>query len=58
MLAEIALDWKEEASTTTDDLDSSAESFIVKIEKMLKQFKSHHCASELTCFIKSTVVES
>jgi hypothetical protein len=59
MLAYLALDQEEEASTVANDPDSSTASVVVKIEKMVKQFKSHQCALDFDiCFIKSTVVES
>ena len=59
MLAYLALDREEEASTAANDPDSSAASVIIKIEKMVKQFKSHRCALDFDIgFIKSTVVES
>ncbi len=41
MLAYLALDQEEDAPTVVNDPDSSAASVVVKIEKMVKQFKSH-----------------
>ncbi len=59
MLAYLASDWEEEASTIANDPDSSAASVVVKIEKMVKQFKCHRCALDFDIgFIKSTVIES
>ncbi len=57
MLAYLALDSNFKASTTpvnTTDIPISA---VVKIEKMVKQFKMHRCALDFDGgFIKSTVL--
>jgi hypothetical protein len=59
MLAYLALDQEEEASTIANDPDLSAASIVVKIEKMVKQVKSHRCTLDFDIgFIKSTVIES
>ncbi len=58
MLAYLALDWQEETLTTANNPDAAA-SIVVKIEKMVKQFRSHQCDLGFDIgFIKSTVVES
>ena len=59
MLAYLALDSNFEAATTPVNTTDIPVSAVIKIEKMVKQFKTHRCALDFDGgFIKSTVLRT